>query len=91
MQFYIDTWTVATVNILCVNFDALHAFFTVSAAQCPVDLRDAMLGVSTSVRTLDDRALRIEARHVTPDTVKLFPGEGMPNSKVCTHVPSNIK
>jgi DnaJ-class molecular chaperone len=60
-------------------------FVIVPVAQCPVELRDAMLGVSTSVRTLDDRVLRIEARHVTPDTVKLFPGEGMPNSKVCTY------
>ena len=35
-----------------------------------------------TVTTLDGRTLRIEAPHVTPETVKILPGEGMPNSKV---------
>jgi len=49
--------------------------------ECAVSLADALTGVSTSVRTLDNRVVKIEARHVAPDTVKIIPGEGMPNQK----------
>ena len=48
---------------------------------CTVNLADALTSVSTTVRTLDNRTLRVEARHVTPDTVKVIQGEGMPNPK----------
>jgi hypothetical protein len=37
------------------------------------------------VQSLDGRPLRIEAANVTPETVKIIPGEGMPNSKVSKH------
>jgi DnaJ-class molecular chaperone len=49
--------------------------------KCPVSLHDALTGVRTSVQSLDDRTIPIEARHVTPETVKIIPGEGMPNAK----------
>jgi hypothetical protein len=32
--------------------------------------------------SLDGRQISIEAKHANPDTVKIIPGEGMPNSKV---------
>lgn len=48
---------------------------------CTVDLADALTSVSTTVRTLDNRTLKIDARNVTPDTVKVVTGEGMPNPK----------
>jgi DnaJ-class molecular chaperone len=40
-----------------------------------------LCGLSTSVRTLDDRIIRIEEPFVKPDFIKVIPGEGMPNSK----------
>lgn len=49
--------------------------------QCRITLHEAICGVRSSVQSLDGRTLRIEAPHVTPDTVKILPGEGMPNSK----------
>eukprot|EP00596_Hydrurales_sp_CCMP1899_P006057 CAMPEP_0119051788 /NCGR_PEP_ID=MMETSP1177-20130426/73288_1 /TAXON_ID=2985 /ORGANISM="Ochromonas sp, Strain CCMP1899" /LENGTH=215 /DNA_ID=CAMNT_0007031111 /DNA_START=1 /DNA_END=648 /DNA_ORIENTATION=+ len=48
---------------------------------CPIDLKDAVCGVRTSVLTLDNRQLRIDLHHATPDTVKIIPGEGMYNLK----------
>lgn len=48
---------------------------------CPIPLHEALTGVRTSVQTLDGRSLPIEMRSVTPETVKLVPGEGMPNTK----------
>jgi DnaJ homolog subfamily B member 4 len=48
---------------------------------CPVTLREAICGVSKSVRSLDGRNVKIEAHHVTPETVLTIPNEGMPNSK----------
>ena len=46
-------------------------------------MEDALCnGVETSVRTLDDRILPIVQSYVTPETVKIIPGEGMPNLKV---------
>ena len=33
------------------------------------------------MKTLDQRILRIQAPYVTPDTIKIIPAEGMPNSK----------
>jgi DnaJ-class molecular chaperone len=50
--------------------------------QCRITLHEAICGFKTTVQSLDGRALRIEAPNVTPDTVKILPGEGMPNSKV---------
>jgi DnaJ-class molecular chaperone len=47
-----------------------------------VTLEQAISGVSTSVRTLDDRIIRIEEPYVKPDFVKVVQGEGMPNQKV---------
>jgi DnaJ homolog subfamily A member 2 len=49
--------------------------------QCPITLEQALCGLSTSVRTLDDRIIRIEEPFVKPDFVKVIPGEGMPNQK----------
>jgi len=50
--------------------------------QCPVTLHDALCGVHTTVQSLDNRILSIDVKQVTPETVKIIPGEGMPNSKV---------
>ena len=59
--------------------------------QCPVTLEKAISGVSTTVRTLDDRILRIEEPFVVPDFVKVIPGEGMPNQKKRTRGDLKIK
>jgi DnaJ-class molecular chaperone len=48
---------------------------------CEIPLKDALRGVHTSVLTLDKRLVKIDVPHVTPDTVKIIPGEGMLNSK----------
>jgi len=58
---------------------------------CPVSLHDALCGVRTSVLSLDNRSINIEARHVTSDTVKIFPGEGMPNNKKRTKGDLRVK
>ena len=56
----------------------------------PIDLKDAIYGsISSSIHTLDGRNVRFETRNVTPDTIKLIPGEGMPNSK--TKVRGDLK
>jgi DnaJ-class molecular chaperone len=47
-------------------------------------LHEAICGFRTTVQSLDGRPLRIEAANVTPETVKIIPGEGMPNTKVST-------
>jgi len=52
--------------------------------ECKVSLLDAIGGFSTTVKSLDGRDIRIQAQNVTPDTVKLIPAEGMPNSKTRT-------
>lgn len=49
--------------------------------ECRITLHEALCGVRKTVQALDGRQLRIEAPFVTPDTVKILPGEGMPNSK----------
>mmetsp|Transcript_8540 Transcript_8540/g.14163 ORF Transcript_8540/g.14163 Transcript_8540/m.14163 type:complete len:416 (+) Transcript_8540:77-1324(+) len=49
--------------------------------ECPVTLEEAMSGVHKAVRSLDGRNVSIDASYVTPETVKVIPGEGMPNSK----------
>ena len=36
------------------------------------------------MKSLDGRDIRIQANYVTPDTVKMIPAEGMPNSKTRT-------
>lgn len=59
--------------------------------QCPISLHDALCGVRTSVQSLDGRQITIEARNVSPDTVKLIPGEGMPNSKKKTKGDLKVK
>ncbi len=43
------------------------------------------------MKTLDGRVLPIEVRSVTPDTIKLLPGEGMPNSKLKTRGDLKVK
>lgn len=48
---------------------------------CPVTLQEAICGVSKTVQALDGRSVRIQAHHVTPETIVTIPGEGMPNSK----------
>lgn len=48
---------------------------------CPITLEEALCGFCKTVQTLDGRELRIEASHATPETVKIIPAEGMPNSK----------
>lgn len=52
--------------------------------ECRITLHEAICGFRTTVQSLDGRTLRIEAPNVTPDTVKILPGEGMPNSKTGT-------
>lgn len=49
--------------------------------QCEITLQEAICGVSSTVKTLDNRILRIQLPYVTPDTIKIIPAEGMPNSK----------
>lgn len=56
-----------------------------------ISLHDALCGVRTTVTTLDKRVIPIEVRSVTPDTVKLLPGEGMPNSKHKTRGDMKVK
>mmetsp|Transcript_30287 Transcript_30287/g.56337 ORF Transcript_30287/g.56337 Transcript_30287/m.56337 type:complete len:481 (+) Transcript_30287:77-1519(+) len=56
---------------------------------CPITLQQALCGFSTSVRTLDDRVLPIRETSATPQTVKIIPGEGMPNQK--TKAKGNLK
>ena len=51
-------------------------------SQCPITLQQALCGFTSSVRTLDDRVLPIHETSVTPQSVKVIPGEGMPNQKV---------
>lgn len=50
--------------------------------ECSVTLYEALTGVRTSVTTLDNRVIPLEAKSVTPQTVKIIPGEGMPNNKL---------
>jgi DnaJ-class molecular chaperone len=54
-------------------------------------LQDALCGVRTTVQSLDGRQIAIEAKHVTPETVKIIPGEGMPNSKQKTRGDLKVK
>uniref|UniRef100_A0A7S0SR92 J domain-containing protein n=1 Tax=Chromulina nebulosa TaxID=96789 RepID=A0A7S0SR92_9STRA len=49
--------------------------------KCSVSLYEAFSGVRKTIQTLDSRQLVIEARSVCSDTVKLYPNEGMPNTK----------
>eukprot|EP01038_Epipyxis_sp_PR26KG_P008015 gene8015-10862_t len=58
---------------------------------CPVSLHDALCGVTATVSTLDGRSLPIKMSTVKPDTIKLIPGEGMPNSKKKTKGDLKIK
>ncbi len=58
---------------------------------CPVTLYEALCGVRTTVQHLDGRVLNIDVKHVTPDTVKIIPAEGMPNSKTKTKGDLRVK
>ncbi|TFJ85015.1 hypothetical protein NSK_003439 [Nannochloropsis salina CCMP1776] len=46
-----------------------------------VTLEQALTGVEVSVQTLDGRVLKVSEPHVTPGTVKILRGEGMPLQK----------
>lgn len=56
-----------------VNDDLIHTH--------TISLHEALTGVRFTLPSLDNREISVEARHVTPDTIKIIPGEGMPNSK----------
>lgn len=56
-----------------------------------MSLADALCGFRTSVQSLDGRQIPITASHVKPDTVKIIPGEGMPNSKKKTKGDLKVK
>jgi len=47
-----------------------------------ISLYEALCGVKVNVLTLDNRNIAVDMHHVTPDTVKILPGEGMINAKV---------
>lgn len=47
----------------------------------PVTLEQAMSGVRMSVRGIDGKNITINEPFVTPQTIKVFAGEGMPNQK----------
>eukprot|EP01034_Spumella_vulgaris_P034694 gene34694-42793_t len=57
----------------------------------PVTLHDALCGVRCSVATLDGRQINFDMPSVTPETTKLIPGEGMPNSKHKTKGDMKVK
>ncbi|CAE7671034.1 DNAJB4, partial [Symbiodinium microadriaticum] len=65
---------VAPADIVFVIQARPHEYFTRDKDDliyhCPVTLEQAISGVSTSVRTLDDRILRIEEPSIRPDFVK---------------------
>eukprot|EP01036_Dinobryon_divergens_P022631 gene22629-30906_t len=46
-----------------------------------ISLYEALCGVKLNVLTLDGRTIQLDLNHVTPDTVKILPGEGMVNAK----------
>jgi DnaJ-class molecular chaperone len=46
-----------------------------------ITLTEAITGTEYTVRTLDDRSLLIQDSKITPDSVKVIAGEGMPNNK----------
>jgi DnaJ-class molecular chaperone len=50
--------------------------------QVNISLFEALCGVKVNVLTLDNRTVVVDLHHVTPDTVKILPGEGMINAKV---------
>jgi len=52
--------------------------------QCPITLKEAIMGFSSSVTHLDGRSIPIRMPSATPDSVKIIPGDGMPNSKTRT-------
>lgn len=58
---------------------------------CNVTLSEALSGVSKTVKSLDDRVINISAPYVTPDTVKIIPGEGMFNKKKRTRGDLRVK
>lgn len=56
-----------------------------------ISLYEALCGAKVSVLTLDGRTVNLELNHVTPDTVKILPGEGMVNAKKKTKGDMRIK
>lgn len=78
----------SSTNILSI---ILISYFYLYYIQCPVTLEEALCGVNTSVRTLDDRLIRIVEPYVTPNTTKVIQGEGMPNQKKGTKGNLRIK
>lgn len=49
---------------------------------CSITLEEALCtGINRNITTLDGRIIPITINNITPDTVKIVPGEGMPNSK----------
>ncbi|GAB5034234.1 dnaj subfamily b member 5 [Nannochloropsis oceanica] len=46
-----------------------------------VPLEQALTGVEVTIQTLDGRTLKVSEPHVTPGTVKILRGEGMPLQK----------
>lgn len=49
---------------------------------CTITLEEALCtGINKNIITLDGRSIPIRMNNITPDTVKIIPGEGMPNSK----------
>lgn len=77
---------VIPADIIFVIKGSPHPVFTRDGddlnAIVDVSLEDAMRGVNTSIKTLDNRTLPIREKSVTPQTVKVFHGEGMMNNKV---------
>ena len=56
-----------------------------------VPLANALQGTSSTIKTLDNRELSINLPYITPQTVKLIPGEGMKNKKKRTQGDMKVK
>jgi len=56
-----------------------------------ISLFEALCGVKVNVLTLDNRTVVVDLHHVTPDTVKILPGEGMINAKKMSKGDMRIK
>jgi DnaJ-class molecular chaperone len=58
---------------------------------CSIPLSQALGGVNTSIKTLDDRVIPIKAPYAKSSTVITVPGEGMPNKKKRTRGDLRVK
>lgn len=56
-----------------------------------VQLADALIGIKSSVVSLDNRTIPIECKNITPQTIKTITGEGMMNSKKKTKGDLKVK